>query len=220
MKLVLATVVLAGCASAGSGVTDIDAMETGSDAAMQIDAAPMIDAPVTCTTPTMVNLLTNPSFDLTPVGMGWTETQLDSETIIRGDSLITEDTAPNLAWLGGVPITNGTDALDQMVMVPASTTAITMSGRYQTRSSETTANLDTAKIGIQPMTGTTYIGPTFDASNSTVAANWTDFSVVLPAAMLAGQTVRMHLTSTSGNATLPTSFYIDTLALTATYCPP
>jgi hypothetical protein len=70
------------------------------------------------------------------------------------------------------------------------------------------------------MVGNTYIGPTFDASNSTVAMTWTDFNVTLPAAMLAGQTVRMHLTSTSGNATLPTSFYIDTLALTATYCPP
>lgn len=217
MKLVLA-VSLAGCASAGSGVAEIDAMEMGSDAVM-IDA--MIDAAVTCTTPTMVNLLTNPAFDLTPVGMGWTETQLDGETIVRGNSLIEEDTAPNLAWLGGVPITNGTDALDQMVMVPASTTAITMSGRYQTRSSETTANLDTAKIGIQPMVGTTYIGPTWDMSNSmNTAAVWTSFDVVLPAAMLAGQTVRFHLTSTSGNATLPTSFYIDTMALTATYCPP
>lgn len=219
MKLALVAAVAAGCASAGSGVTDIDAME-GSDASPMIDAAPMIDAPPTCTSPMMVNLLANPAFDATPVGMGWTETQLDMETIIRGDSLITEDTAPNLAWLGGVPITGGTDALDQMVMVPASTTAIAMSGRYQTRSSETTANLDTAKIGIQPMVGTTYIGPTLDLSNSTTAAVWTDFNVVLPPAMLAGQTVRFHLTSTSGNATLPTSFYIDTLALTATYCPP
>jgi hypothetical protein len=215
----LVAVVFAGCASAGSGVTEIDAMEE-IDAPPTIDAPPMIDAPTTCTTPMMVNLLTNPAFDLTPVGMGWTETQLDNETIIRGDSLITEDTAPNLAWLGGVPITNGTDALDQMVMVPASTTAIAMSGRYQTRSSETTANLDTAKIGVQPMVGNTYIGPTHDMSNSTNAAVWTDFNVVLPAAMLAGQTVRMHLTSTSGNATLPTSFYVDTIALTATYCPP
>jgi len=217
MKLALATVLLAGCASAGSEAPDIDAMQTGSDA-MQIDAAPMIDAPP-CV-PMMVNLLTNPAFDLAPVGMGWIETQLGGETIVRGDAPIGEDTAPNLAWLGGVPIANGIDALDQMVMVPASTTAIAMSGRYQTRTSETTANLDTAKVGIQPMVGTTYIGPTFDLSNSTVAMTYTDFSVVLPVAMLAGQTVRFHLTSTSGNASLPTSFYIDTLALTATYCPP
>lgn len=219
MKLALAAVVVAGCASAGSGLTEADAMMEGRDAPT-IDAPPMIDAPPTCTTPMMVNLLTNPAFDMTPVGMGWTETQLDGETIVRGDSPIGEDTAPNLAWMGGVPITNGVDALDQVVMVPASTTAITMSGRYQTRTSETTANLDTCTVGIQPMVGTTYIGPTFDATNSTVAMAWTDFNVTLPAAMLAGQTVRMHLTSTSGNATGPTSFYIDTLALTATYCPP
>ncbi|MGE0402327.1 MAG: hypothetical protein AB7T06_36840, partial [Kofleriaceae bacterium] len=131
MKLALAAVVVAGCASAGSGLTEADAMMEGSDAPT-IDAPPMIDAPPTCTTPMMVNLLTNPAFDMTPVGMGWTETQLDSETIVRGDSPIGEDTAPNLAWMGGVPITNGVDALDQVVMVPASTTAITMSGRYQT----------------------------------------------------------------------------------------
>lgn len=194
-----------------------DAM--GSDAPVQIDA-PMIDAPTTCTSPTMVNVLTNPSFDLAPLGMGWTETRINNETIVRADSPIGNDTAPNLAWMGGVAVTNGTDALDQTVTIPASTTAITLTGRYQTRTSETTAALDTAKVGILPMTGTTYIGPTFDASNSTVAMAWTDFSLTLPAAMLAGQTVRVHLTSTSGNATLPTSFYIDTLALTATYCPP
>lgn len=216
MKLALAALAVAGCASAGSGSgVDTDAQVTLVDGP-QVDAPP-VDAPCT---PMTANILTNSNFDATPVGMGWTETQLDGETIVRADSPIGEDTAPNLAWMGGVPITNGIDALDQTLAIPASTTAITLTGRYQVRTSETTANLDTLKVGIQPMTGTTYIGPTFDASNSTVAMTFTDFSVTLPAAMLAGQTVRVHLTSTSGNATGPTSFYVDTLLLNATYCPP
>lgn len=220
MKWSLAAVMLAGCASAGSEATgDVDAM-VGSDSSMQIDAAPMIDAPPACTTPMTTNILTNPAFDLTPIGMGWTETQIGGNAIIVNDAPVGSDTAPNVAWLGGIAQTNATDALDQMLAIPASTTAISLTGRYFIATGETVANTDTMKAGIQPMTGTTYIGPTFDASNSQATAAFTDFSVTLPAAMLAGQTVRVHLTSTSGNATGNTNFFIDTLALNATYCPP
>jgi hypothetical protein len=219
MKVALAALALTGCASAGSEAPLIDA-DQGSDAPVQIDAAPMIDAAPVCTTPTTSNILTNPAFDLTPVGMGWTETQIANNAIIVNNAPVGSDTSPNVAWMGGIAQTNATDALDQMLVIPASTTAITLTARYFIATGETVANTDTVKIGIQPMTGTTYIGPTFDATNSMATTAYTNLSITLPAAMLAGQTVRVHLTSTSGNASGNTNFFIDTLALNATYCPP
>jgi hypothetical protein len=218
LSCAVAVATLAACAQASSRDQDVDAA---------VDARPTdpvdarVDAPTQCT-PTTSNLLTNGNLDGTPLATGWTETRIQGELIIRPDlpAGIVPHSSPNVAWLGGVNLTAATDVAEQTVTIPVGATQLVLTGFYDLRTSETVANTDTATIGLYPMSGTTPIAPALALSNSTPTTAWTSINLTFNAATLAGTTVRVRLTSTSGNATGVTSTYVDTLALNATYCPP
>jgi hypothetical protein len=136
MRYGLVAAVLAGCASAGQGLTPDDGPGGGQpdspsvpiDAAVVRDSATQHDAHVYMDahvyedahvyqdahvymdappcTPHTTNLLANPVFDLTPQGMSWTQVPIDSAYPPITSDGIAPQSAPYKAWMGGF---TGTD---------------------------------------------------------------------------------------------------------------
>lgn len=240
----LAAVLLVGCASGQTNVTPLDGdIVTQSDGMNEIpadappdgtvippDAKPidaMVDAPAVtppdayqCQTMTR-QLLTNPAVDLTPRATGWVEQNIDSAyPVITDQDGIPEHSAPYKAWLGGfVAPTAGTsvsDALYQDIAIPANTSMLTLTGYYEVRTGETGATVyDTAQVGLTQTNGTP-IETALSLTNAGPTTAWTALNKTFTA-NLSGQTVRLRFTS-SNDDSFATSFYFDTLALTATYC--
>lgn len=213
---------LAACAEAGQSRPggQVDA-PPGNTPDASIDAPPVtggeagIDTPGPCT-PMMVNLLTNGNFETQPLATGWTETRIQNEPIVRSDGTLVAQSGTVRAWLGGLTGSAATDALTQDIMVPASATNIGFTGFYDVRTGETgTTVYDTAKVELLS-TGGAVLESLKTFSNAAPTAAWTSFTQPLTS-NVAGMTVRLRLTSTNDilNAT---SFYFDTLALTATVC--
>lgn len=229
----VALALVAGCASAGSASEQPDAGGGGGpDAARQpdagvgvdasvdastvtpVDAPPGTDAPPGCT-PMTTQLLVNPAFDGTPLGTGWTEVPIDAAApLITGDSSLIQS-SPNVAWLGGFEssssTTKVTDRLSQQVTIPAGTTQLVLTGHFQVKTSEWLANWDdTAAIELQGQTA-------LSLHEGSATTAWKAFSYTFTPTH-AGQTVTLRLSS-SNDDTYVTSFFFDSLALTATYCP-
>ena len=215
--------VVTGCASASSSQDNgVDASVTA-DAPRSIDAPPgTIDAPITppidappgCTV-TTINLLTNPSFDMTPMGMGWIEAPIDPlYPIITADGTLVKS-APNKAWMGGLARANANDTLYQEVAVPAGTTALALKGFYEVRTQELFGAYDRGKVElVQP--GGTLIQQAIEIDNTDATTAWTALAFTFSAPH-AGQTVRLRL-STASDTTDVTSFFFDSLELNATVC--
>jgi hypothetical protein len=166
-------------------------------------------------------LLANPSFDQFPEGTGWTQALIASNSpLITDADGVVEHTAPFKAWLGGIeaPI-GGTvkDWLVQDVTIPANTTTLVLTGMHDVRTSEaaTTTEYDTAKLLITELDGTT-IAVVLALSNATPKSGWTTFGHTFTQD-LSGKKVRLRITSTNDELD-PTSFYFDSLALTAMRC--
>ena len=238
-QLGLGLLLVSACSAQSSGPDNIDTTPDASQAA-RVDApnntppptypdagvvvppdaaAPMGDACV----PQVTQLLKNPAFDQSPLGTGWTQTliALDSPLITPDDGVV-EHTAPNKAWLGGLEATTGTvtDVLVQSVAIPANTTALVLTGMYDVRTGEapSTTAYDTAKLVITETNGTEIVS-VLAVSNLTPKTAWTMFGHAFTQ-NLSGKTVRLRITSTNDDLD-PTSFYFDTLALTATHgCSP
>ena len=214
---------LTACAQAGQSQPQgtVDA-PPGTSPDASIDSPMMggeagIDTPGPCT-PMMVNLLQNGNFETMPLATGWTETRYENEPIVRTDGTITAQSGTVRAWLGGVLGTIGTDASDalhQDVMVPASATNIVITGFYDVRTGETgTTAYDDATLALLSTGGAVLDQQTFSNTGPTTA--WTAINRPVTA-NIAGQTVRLRLTS-NNDFTAATSFYFDTLALSATVC--
>lgn len=187
------------------------------------DAAPPDAAPpdaYQCTVMTR-QLLLNPVFDLTPRAVNWTEQNIDNAyPVITDQDGVVEHSAPYKAWMGGfvAPTIGGSvsDGLYQDVMVPAGTTMLVLTGYYEVRTGESGATVyDTAQVALTQTNGTP-IETALSLSNATPTTAWTAFSKTFTP-NLSGQTVRLRFTS-SNDDSFATSFYYDTLALTATYC--
>ena len=221
--VVLAT--MTGCASAVPAQDGVDGGGViGTDGAPQVDGGPGVNAPVTtpdapasCTVVTR-NLLTNGNFDTAPLGTGWTATPIDPMyPLVTGAGTVIQS-APNRAWLGGIVAPSGsvTDVLYQDVVIPASTTALTVTGFHQVRSGELFplgfdfAFLDLVTTASAPLEAILALE---DGDDGTT---WVPINVAVPTPY-AGQTVRVRLTS-SNDRSAATSFYFDTLALNATFC--
>jgi hypothetical protein len=241
-RALLAACVLSGCAS-GRALDDVTDAAVGPDDATKVwldgqlegtpDARPDAQTVVPvdaapdayqCQVQT-VQLLQNPVLDLTPTGMHWVQQNIDnSAPIVTGDDGIPEHTAPFKAWMGGFRgydfgVNSLTDVLHQDVTVPAGTTALRLTGYYEVRTAEpaTTTAWDTAVVALVQTNGTP-IETVKSLSNLTPTTAWTAIDhVVTDASALAGQTVRLRMTSTN-DVLYPTSFFFDTLALTATFC--
>jgi len=215
-----------GCASAGVGL-ESDAGGGGGradgggpinniDAAPPIDAPPLVDAPPGCT-PITTPLLVNGNFDATPIGMGWTSTPIDpTYPIVTSDGTLIES-APNKAWMGGLETTPNTDEMHQDVMVPAGTTMLSLTGYYQVRSGELFDFLPIDFIDVQLTTTTgTMLESVLALDNGDKTTQWTPISKTF-AQPYAGQMVRLHVTTDSDDVDA-TSFFLDSLAFTATKC--
>ena len=178
-------------------------------------------------------LLTNPVFDLTPQGVGWTEQPIQGITggpypIITADGL-TAHSSPYKAWLGGAsgsdvtPAAGSvTDVLYQNITVPAGTTQLVLTGFYVVGTTETTTTVayDHGYVDLIQTNGTPIenaMSLTNLSSAQTPGGAWTPLSKTF-ATNLSGMTVRFRITTTNDVTNL-TNFFFDTLSLTATHCP-
>ena len=218
-----------GCASAGSAIDETVDAPPGSpqvyappgttiDAPLTpaIDApiTPAIDAPGPCTV-TTTNLLVNPSFDATPIGTGWTQAPIDAAYPI-----ITSD------WPAGRATEQGMDAAPcsanaqttrstRMSPCPRARPSSSSPATTRFRTQELGGVYDRAKIQLV-QTGGTLIEEALAKTNSNATTAWTAFQFTF-ATPHAGETVRLRL-STASDSTDSTSFFFDSLALTATVC--
>jgi hypothetical protein len=236
-----AAVVLAGCASGRAvdqGGGDIDAAVGGADAKIYLDGqiegmpdaptvTPAPDAAIDAGPPPCIvvtsQLLANPVFDLTPVGTGWQQVPIDAQyPPITSDGPAAQ-TAPYKVWLGGfeAPTFGGsvTDVVYQDVAIPATTTELKIRGYYWvgTQETTTTSTFDTGSLALIQTNGTP-IESVLALSNLSAAGmtGWTLFEKTFTA-NVAGQTVRLRLTS-SNDYFLVTNFFFDSFALEATHC--
>jgi hypothetical protein len=167
-------------------------------------------------------LLLNPVFDLTPVGVNWQATPIDASLpLITSDGPAAQST-PYKAWLGGVAGSDigqqsATDLLYQDVTVPIGTTQLVMTGYWIAGTSETgTTVLDTATVDLTQTNGTP-IETALALSNLTSSGTYVPFTHTFTS-NLSGQTVRVRMTSTN-SVDNSTGFIFDTLSLKATHCP-
>ena len=190
------------------------------DARMQMGDAQVLPPDSSqCQTMTR-QLLMNPVLDVNPSGMGWVQVNINnSYPVVTGDDGVVEHSAPFKAWMGGwqaldMLASSVSDALYQDVTIPAATSQLRFTGYYETRTAETGA-YDTAQIALVQTNGT-LIETIRSLSSAAPTTAWTAIDYTVTANLL-GQTVRLRLTTTN-DITTATSFFFDTLALTATYC--
>jgi hypothetical protein len=220
--LTAALVLVMGCASAGLPREDQPDAPGGRDSNTGGDSNnpdSLIDGTTQCVVMTQ-QLLTNPTFDATPAGMGWTAAPINGTypivTADDGNSGVTEQSPTMKAWMAGFAQANATDSLYQDVMVPAGTTLLKLTGFYWTKSSEPVpVAYDTAKITIE--NGGTVVATALSLDNILRHTSWQALDFTVPVAGLSGQTIRLKF-ATASDSTDVTSFWFDTIALTATYC--
>lgn len=205
---------LAGCATAelptgtSDGPTPQDARRDGR---LSIDAPAIVDAPPDACVPGQRQLLTNASFDLTPVGNGWTQTPANATIpiIAPPPTGVTAASAPNIAWMGGAP--SAVDQLSQELVVPAGATGFTLTGKLQIATAEFGLSaFDTVVITVQNSTGAT-VATLKTFSNLDENAAFAPFTLNSPMSF-AGQTVRLNFKS-STDASFNTNFFFDDLAV-------
>jgi len=226
-KPYLLAVILTGCATAGSQDIDVgddpDAAAGESDArridaaSLPIDAMPIdamaIDAAPGCTVQT-VQVLTNNAFDAGNVS--WVTAPFNAAFPMI-DNLADSGYAPQSggfgAWLNGYAVTSS-DRMYQDVAIPASTTALTLTGYRLIYTDEAGGTFDTASLQVRS-TSDAVLATLASWSNADAGGTWQVFSFNVGS--YAGQTIRLHLSSASDNS-FQTSFLFDTLVLNATVC--
>jgi hypothetical protein len=119
----------------------------------------------------------------------------------------------NLAWLAGY--NRADDILSQGILLPADAASMTLTFFYAIFTREVSA-AENDVMDVQLLTGTQTVSLGHFSDNNPVGT-WTRFSAPLPTS-LAGQTVTLQFHDTT-NATLLTSFYVDTVSVQAVVCP-
>lgn len=194
----------------------IDAMPTDAMPidAMPVDAGPIDAMPIDagCTVQT-VQLLTNPAFDATPLGTGWVQAPFDPAYPLIDVPAVAPHTSPNGVWMGG--FLSATDNLYQTVAIPASATALQLTGQRWIGTEETGGTYDTVRVQLRDSTGA-LLEQLVQWSNSDNGTAWSAFTLSA-ANPRAGQTVRLYLES-STDSSLNTNFFFDTFALNVTVC--
>ena len=184
-------------------------------AAEGVDAHPAShDAPTGCTTQS-TDLLMNGAFDTMPAGSGWVSTPANpTYPIVTSNGTVAAQSAPDKAWMGS--FVSKTDDMHEDVAIPASTTALVLAGYYQVRTTETatTAN-DTAKVELADSSGS-LLESALALDNTQATTAWVPFTYSITS-NVAGKPIRLVFT-TANNSTKATSFYFDTVTLTATSC--
>ncbi len=232
MRAALAACVLVGCASGRPNDQAPDAsVGGGPDAKVwrdgSIEGTP--DAHNVVVTPDAYQcqpqqkqLMTNPVLDLNPSGMGWVQQNIDNlAPIITGDDGVPEHSPPFKAWLGGLEgydygYYSLSDVLYQDVTIPAGATELRLTGQWDMLTLETEVGVfDSAQLALVQLDGTP-IESVLTLTNETVSIGWNAIDHAF-AAPHAGETVRVRMTSTN-DVYYATSFFFDTLAITATVC--
>jgi hypothetical protein len=177
-------------------------------------------------TPMQIEMLQNPSFDLAPVGNLWTAVPFDpAYPLVTGDVGIAQQSAPYYAWMGGLQgtdygVATCTDTLYQDIAIPATATALVLTGYYEVRTGETGGTVyDSGSLALTQTNGTVIesVYTTQQLNNAHATTTWTAINHTFTN-VSAGQTVRLFFT-TSNDVTNPTSFYFDSLSLKALACP-
>lgn len=169
-------------------------------------------------TPMQIEQLTNPAFDMAPEGTGWTQTPINpTYPIVTTDDGIAEQSPTEKAWMGG--IVSGSDSLYAQFTIPATATALVLTGYYEVRTAETSTTnpYDKGSINLVQQNGTTIIEPVLAIDSTHPTTTWTAINHTFTN-VSAGQTVRL-LFATTNDISNETSFYFDTLSLQATACP-
>jgi hypothetical protein len=242
LAIAVSVSMLGGCARGSVAASDDAGGAPRADAAVRIDARPgtpdappLPDAPPPpppdapppppppdACIPVTTQLLANPELDWEPVGTSWGQQIIKPgyPLVTSQDNLVApaEHSAPYKAWLGGFAGSAVTDVLYQDVAIPAATSRLVLTGFYAVRTDETSGTTyDTATVSLT-QTGGAWIATALSLSNLTPQVGWAQFGYTFPQG-LSGQQLRVRFSSTNDGAR-PTSFFFDTLALTATHgCP-
>ena len=170
----------------------------------------------TSCTETSRSLLTNGNFDMAPMGMGWNQTPIDPQYPLISDASSLVQSAPNTAWLAGMAQANADDDMYQEVTVPATATALRLTGFYEVRTQELLPiPFDLADITLENSSGTV-LESVLSLDNAAATTAWTAIDFAFPT-VHAGQTVRLRLASSSDTSGV-TNFFFDSLDLVATDC--
>jgi len=219
----LALATLGACAQAGvandhQGRPDAPTGTPTIDAPMQVfPDAPMQQPDAACG-PTMMEALSNPGFDGTPVGSGWTETRIDAASpliVPATDAGIAAVDGADIVWLGGFARAAATnkDSLVQTFTIPTGATSLVLTGSWWVSTEELAGTYDTAKVELLTSTGTV-IEAAVSISNASPHDAWNTFSKTFGTAH-AGETVQLRLSSASDD-TYRTNFHFDHFSLKAT----
>lgn len=193
----------------------------------QQPAEPPPPPPPPCT-PVVTQLLVNSALDMSPQGKAWQQKLIHPDyLVITAQDGIGEHSPPYKAWLGGfvAPQTGAvvSDSLAQQITIPPMTTHLVVTGVYHVFTTEQpttvaydTATLSVTEVGVQQ--GAVPI-KALAISNLTKTTGWTSFGHAFTQD-LSGKTVQVSIAS-SNDSVGATSFFLDSLAITATHgCPP
>jgi hypothetical protein len=202
-------VVLAGCATAGSDAAAVDGHVGGADASH-------VGSGSGSCSQTMTDLLSNGAFDTMPAGMGWSSTPANATyPIVTSNGTVAPQSLPDKAWMGS--FVSATDEMYEDVAVPMSATSLVLAGYYQVRTTETGTTVnDTAIVELTDTSGAS-LEPVLALDNTQPTTAWMPFTHAVTSSM-GGRTIRVHF-ATTNNSTKATSFYFDTVSLSASVCP-
>ena len=200
---------------ADGGGEPADAKPPPPDAPPHVDAPPLPpDAPPPpdgCTVQ-QVQLLTNPAFD--GGGGTWVQAPADPMYPIIGPPPDTAQTAPNIAWMGG--LYDATDRLYQDVAIPANATALSLRAYRWIQTEEFLPfDFDVVTVDLRN-TSDGLLANMATWSNQDADGGWTLVNGPAPSPF-AGQTIRVDFRS-STDGSWHTNFLWDSLALRATVC--
>jgi hypothetical protein len=162
-------------------------------------------------------LLANPGFD--DADLIWTNPGIRIIYLADGSGAnhtpdVLAQSPTNLAWFGG--LNREDDLLSQTVTIPANAASVILSFYYAIITSEVSAaENDVFDVALVDEAGA--VTPLAHLSNDNAGDRWVRFEAAVPLA-LSGKTVTLELHGLT-NATLITSFYIDTVSLLAVACP-
>jgi cysteine-rich repeat protein len=145
--------------------------------------------------------------------------------VTNGRTLIYEDnavpsfvpapqTAPRLAWLG-YDVKSAKPALRQTIMVPTNAVQVNISGYRQIHTDENACACDYARVQLDVGGTVTNLveWSAYDANS-----DWAFFSTFVNATPIAGQTVTLQIQADMDDD-VNTSFFFDSLSVTANVCP-
>lgn len=160
-------------------------------------------------------LLVNPDFDLGHTV--WAE----NATFFPGELLTLQGvggapaahTSPWLAWLGGAP--SEVSDLSQLLVVPPASGPAYLHFYYQLSSDETNCSDVTPSDLVSLRVNDVQVDSLFLCNAFNTGPNWTAFSFITDFSAYAGQTVAVTI-RVSNNATLVSSFFLDSLSWSTT----